>query len=93
MKSKLGISALLASSLTLVIAGQVFADEASNDANCIKNRAAFDIGSSETKMKVFKVNVCDQTAEQIYPEKGNEKQKCEANSKRKISRMMSHLFS
>ena len=47
----------------LLAVTNVFADE------CLKNRAAFDIGSGTTKMMVAQVDTCLQQVNQIFEER------------------------
>src|SRR5262249_14257870 len=45
----------------------------SADPSCIRTRAAFDVGSSSTKMKVFKINICtSRIVELVYPSNDDE---------------------
>lgn len=73
MKLSLAINLPL---LALAFASPTFG----NDPACERVRAAFDVGSSQTKLKVFKVNICNQTAKQVYPAKGDKQQDCQSRS-------------
>jgi exopolyphosphatase / guanosine-5'-triphosphate,3'-diphosphate pyrophosphatase len=86
MNSKVMLSLVTAISMATTlgapsIGGAVSSDKTvSNKSECLKTRAAFDVGSGQTKMKVFEVDACAQTAKQIYPEKDNKQQDCESRS-------------
>lgn len=56
---------LMATAATGLIGAAAHADP------CIKTRAAFDIGSSATKLSVFEINICKgRIVKQLYPGKG-----------------------
>jgi hypothetical protein len=59
----------------VAVAAQALAVNFANAADrCHRVRAAFDVGSSGTKMKVFKVNICtSRIEEQVFPKTKEEK--------------------
>ena len=69
--------------LLLIASQSVLSDE------CIKTRAAFDIGSGSTKLKVAKVDTCNQKIAKILLEANREvgyKQALKENKKNRLSR-------